>query len=93
MQLVQHLPLGVEVAQVVRRDRAEVVEKLAGQLDFRGQVVAVSLDQVAEHVSSVEPHGADPRQVVESHLVHPQARDVHPEQLGEPTLEGDRYVA
>jgi hypothetical protein len=64
--------VGVEVAQVVRRDGPELVEQPSRQLEVGGEVVAVRREQLAEHVAPVEPDRAHPGQVVEPHLVDEQ---------------------
>ena len=56
----------VEVAQVVGRDRAELVEQPARQLDLGRELVAVLGQQRGQHVLAVDAHGADPGQVVEA---------------------------
>ena len=67
--LGQHLVVRVEVAQVVRGDRRRARRAAAAAAEPLGQRVAVVGEQPPQHVGAVEPHRADPREVVEADLV------------------------
>jgi hypothetical protein len=83
----------VEVAQVVGRDCAQLLEEPSRHMGLSRQLVSVLGDQLRKHVVAVEADGADPRQVVEPDLVDEQALGLHPEHPGERALEADRNGA
>ena len=86
--------MGVEVAQVVGRDDAELLEQPARQpAGLPGELVAVLGQQLREHVLAVDVHRAHPGQVVEPDLVDDNGRGLDPEQPRERALEADRDVA
>ena len=91
--LLDHFPLGVEVAQVVRRDRPQVLDQRARQTDLVRERVSVSADHFIEHVAPVDPHRPDPGEVVQANLVdqHPLGWDA--EVSGDLALKVDRDVA
>ena len=91
--LAQDDVVGVEVAEVVGRDGAELVEQAARQLDVVGELVAVLGEQARQHVLTVEQHAAYPGEVVEPDLVDDDAARLDPEPAREAALEADRDVA
>ena len=58
--LGEHLVVRVEVAEVVRRHRAEIVEQAARQLELAGELVAVFVEQLGQHVLAVDAGRAAP---------------------------------
>ena len=93
MLLGQHEVVLVEVPQVVGRNRTQLVEQTARELHLGGEVVAVRGQKVGQHVTAVDVHSADPRQVVEADLVDDHAAGLDPEQRGDRALEADCDVA
>jgi hypothetical protein len=87
------LAFGVEVAQVVRRDRAELIKQPPRQPDLVRERVSIGVQDICQHVAAVEPHRTDPRQVIEADLVDEHPLRSHAEVLGELPLEVDRHVA
>ena len=63
------LVVRVEVAQVVRRHRAEPAQQLGRQLDGVGELVAVLGEQLGQQVHAVDADRALPGQVVEPDVV------------------------
>ena len=91
--LLEHLVVTVEVAEVVRRDRTELVEHASRQLDVGGDLVTVLREQLRQDVRTVERDRPDPREVIEPDVVDEHARRLHTEPAGEAALEADRDVA
>ena len=91
--LVEHLVVTVEVAEVVRRDRTELVEHAPRQLDVGGDLVTVLGEQLRQDVLTVERDRPDPGEVIETDLVDDDARRLDAEPAGEAALEADRDVA
>ena len=79
--------------QVVRRDRAELVDEPARQPRAGGDLVAVLGEKVGEDVGAVDADAAHPGEVVQADVVdqHPVRLDA--EQPREAALEPDRHVA
>ena len=61
--------MGVEVAQVVRRDDAELGAAAGRQPEVGGDLVAVVGQQLGQHVVAVDPDRALPGEVVEPDVV------------------------
>jgi len=91
--LAQHLVVRVEVAQVVRRHRAQLVEQAPRQLEVDRNLVTVGGEQLRQHVTAVEQHAPDPGQMVQADLVDDELRRLDPEPLRPAPLEPDRHVA
>src|SRR5262249_3983546 len=91
--LREHGVVEIEVAEVVRRDRVELLEhgpRLSGTC---GELVAVLGQELRKRFVPVDEHGAHPRQVVEPDLVDEDAvrRDV--DEPGDLPLNADCDVA
>ena len=91
--LAQHGVVRVEVAEVVRRDRSELVEQPAWQLDLVGELVTVLGEQGREHVRPVEQHTPHPCEVIEADLIDNDTRRLDAEPACELALESDGHVA
>ena len=89
----EHLVVEIEVTEVVRGDRAELVEHCARLSRLFGERLAVIHEQVGQDVASVESNGAHPRQVVESDLVDRNARRFDVQQTRDQPLHSDGDVA
>ncbi len=91
--LGKHLVVLVEVVQVVRRQRAELLEQASPQSDLVRELVAVRREQLRQQVVAVDAHEANPRQVVEADLVDNHALGLDVEQPSDHPLSRDRDVA
>ena len=92
-QLLEHLVVPVEVTEVRRRNRTELVEQAAWELEPVGDLLPVLGEQPRQHVFAVDDDSPDPREVVEPHLVDEHTARLEPEPAGEPALKADRHVA
>ena len=79
--------------QVVRRDHSQLVDQLARQVKVPCDLVAVRVEQLRQHVASVDPHGPHPREMVETDLIHLDSFRFDAEHAGEGALKADRDVA
>src|SRR5581483_958975 len=80
--LAQYDVVRVEVAEVVRRHRPELVEHAPRQADVSCDLVAELSEKLRQNVGSVDVHGAHPRQVVQADLVDDDSTGLQPEALG-----------
>ena len=89
----EHAVVLVEVAEVVRGNRAELLEHRAWLSRLLGELVAVVGEELGQHVASVDLHSTYPGQMVQPDLVdeHSRGRDV--EQPRDQPLHADRDVA
>ena len=81
----------VEVAQVVRGHRPELVQEPPWKLS--GKIVTVLGDQSGKHVAAVDLDGPHPGQVIEPDLVDEDPLGVDLEQTPDKPLERDRDIA
>ncbi len=93
MLLGEHAVVRVEIVQVIGRDHPEVVQDAARQLDVLGQRISMLGEELGKHIAVVEQHRANPRQVVQPHLVDENALRLDAEQPCAEALEGDGDVA
>src|SRR5262249_40972539 len=82
-----------EVAKVVGRDGAELLDPLDGIPGLPRDRVAVIGEELRENVSAVDPDLTHPRQMVQPDLVDEDVLRVDLEHPGERALEPDRDVA
>ena len=85
--------MAVEVLEVRRGDDAELLEQVQGQRGLAGDGLTMRGHQLREDVTTVDVHGADPREVIQAHLVDDHLVRLEPEVLRERALEADRHVA
>ena len=91
--LGEHAVVLVEVVEVVGGNDAELLEEPPREADLCGELVGVLGKEIREDVVTVEPHGADPGEVVQPDLVDRQPGGIHAEQPGVQALLRDRDVA
>ena len=91
--LGEHGVVRVEVAEVVGRNRPELLEQLPRQRHLGRELVAVLGEQRREHVGAGDANGSDPREVVEADLIDLDVLRGDAEQRRQATLEPDRDVA
>ena len=83
----------VEVAQVVRRDHAELPHELDRELQVGGDGLAVAVEELGQDVAAVDDRRRHPGEVVEPDVPDLDALGVDAHPLGDRALEGDRHVA
>ena len=83
----------VEVAQVVGRDRAELLDQPQRLAGLHRERLAVRVEQVGKRLGAVDEHAPDPGEVVEADLVDEHAARLDLEQARDQPLDADRDVA